>query len=310
MTQNVLVQITLPKRTGRRRKKDSRDPFDFPATEMEGQGSSHQSPKWTETLPSASLDGPKDLLRSLQDNTNNYSVQILGLVEQTHRFRSLPDFVFSTRRSPFMRRVRKHVMPLDYEALKGFQFDPSQGPKIDEDLIPPPWFTTHSLPFKYGYRQNPAVKQTVDASGKIAVVNPSKWAAVKLTRIAADAPSVPQGPDPKLAPIESLDMSLQVLIEQIQAKMVGRPIWSRRALANELQSRDWGSWGKRVLQYVAYEFRSGPWRDLSVKFGVDPRSDPKYRIYQSMTFQFDDEVRQHEVTPVLRKGQRVSNRKR
>lgn len=42
---------------------------------------------------------------------------------------------------------------------------------------------------------------------------------------------------------------------------------------------------KQAFQYVGYMFRSGPWRDAIVKFGIDPRSDPKYRIYQTMMFQ-------------------------
>jgi len=32
-------------------------------------------------------------------------------------------------------------------------------------------------------------------------------------------------------------------------------------------------------------FRSGPWRDAIVTLGLDPRTDPQYRIYQTLMFQ-------------------------
>lgn len=46
-----------------------------------------------------------------------------------------------------------------------------------------------------------------------------------------------------------------------------------------------------LFQYVGYEFQSGPWRDAIIKFGLDPRSDPQYRVYQSMLFAFDSHIK-------------------
>lgn len=50
---------------------------------------------------------------------------------------------------------------------------------------------------------------------------------------------------------------------------------------------DWGSESlfKEATQYVGFSFKSGPWRDALVKYGVDPRKDPKYRVYQTLSFQ-------------------------
>lgn len=44
---------------------------------------------------------------------------------------------------------------------------------------------------------------------------------------------------------------------------------------------------KEATQWVGYSFRAGPWRDSLVKYGVDPRKDPKYRVYQTLMFQLD-----------------------
>ena len=35
----------------------------------------------------------------------------------------------------------------------------------------------------------------------------------------------------------------------------------------------------RALNTVAYTFRTGPWRECWVKFGIDPRTDKKYYMY-------------------------------
>ncbi len=48
---------------------------------------------------------------------------------------------------------------------------------------------------------------------------------------------------------------------------------------------------KNVYQYVGYMFSSGPWRDALVRYGVDPRTDPSFRIYQTMIFMLDTERR-------------------
>lgn len=45
---------------------------------------------------------------------------------------------------------------------------------------------------------------------------------------------------------------------------------------------------KFVYPYLGYEFTSGPWQNTLVRYGIDPRDDRQYRIYQTMTFQFAD----------------------
>jgi len=62
-----------------------------------------------------------------------------------------------------------------------------------------------------------------------------------------------------------------------------RPIATRRVLLNHI-GQNFGNELKHVFQYCGYYFRSGPWRDALIPYGVDPRTDPKYRVYQTMTF--------------------------
>ena len=303
-SQNVLVRITVPRRTGRRRKKGSTDPFQFP--EEDARGDPAPTPPMADGsgIPATSTKA-KDLVRSLRDHPDAYTVHVLGTIAHIHRFRSLPDFVFSTKHSPFMQKVRKHILPLNYDAVKTFTLDPRQGARPDEDLVPPPTFTNVTIPFPYSYKQNPGVTRTVDAAtGAATLVGPPRVPGILIQRIAYDAPSVPQAPAADLAPVASLSPAAQRLVTQVRARMAERPVWSRRALRNVLQARDWDQRGRRILQYAGYEFRSGPWRDLTVRFGVDPRTEPACRAYQSMVFQFDAEVRNMNVPSAVTEGKR------
>lgn len=72
-----------------------------------------------------------------------------------------------------------------------------------------------------------------------------------------------------------------------------RPIYTRRALFNNLSRPDLLKIGsnatKHIQQYVGYMFDGGPWGLAIIRFGVDPRRDSKYRIYQTTLFQIETE---------------------
>ena len=108
-----------------------------------------------------------------------------------------------------------------------------------------------------------------------------------------DAPGVPSTPSADLAPVETLESSLQQLIASARRLLEERPIFTRRALMNALPKaeRDTisSNSAKYIYQYCGYSFTSGPWRDATIRFGVDPRTDPEYRIYQTMMFMLDNE---------------------
>ena len=104
---------------------------------------------------------------------------------------------------------------------------------------------------------------------------------------------VPAAPSPDLPAIETLEPVLQRLIAAAQTLMQERPIFTRRALVNCIPGNEWATTGansaKLIYQYVGYMFSSGPWRDAVVRYGVDPRKDPSFRIYQTMMFMLENE---------------------
>tara|TARA_R110002003_G_scaffold175_3_gene14206 strand:- start:54067 stop:54450 length:384 start_codon:yes stop_codon:yes gene_type:complete len=84
-TNNLLLKVTVPKRTGRKRKRGSEGPFWRPeetgASEHGVSNGSHASPQHTYADAST-------IYQSLQDNASTYKVALAGVLDETHRFRS------------------------------------------------------------------------------------------------------------------------------------------------------------------------------------------------------------------------------
>ncbi|PKX96545.1 transcription factor TFIIIC subunit TFC1 [Aspergillus novofumigatus IBT 16806] len=266
---NILLRVTVPKRTGRKRKKGSDEPFSgVPVTTV------HEQPQ---------RRSAKQLLRSLSDNVGKYKVEPVGMVNRTHVFRGMPDFVYSTTGSAFTNRFREQILSFDYDKMKQFDIDMSKGATSNVDIIPPPSLSHGDVPFTYIYRQNPTVRQSVDTSGNLTTVNTSQAAKVHTYLLPFDAP-VPTKPRENLAPINTLEPTLRETIALVEDLFKDRPAWTRRGLRNHLKTPEQRYALRHAVPYVGYIFRSGPWRDAIIKFGHDPRTSPDYRIYQTVMF--------------------------
>ena len=115
VSNNVVLKVTVPKRTGRKRKRGSDEPFTHDVSEPQQRQTAQQ------------------LLRSLQDNAGRYQVEPVGMVNRTHVFRGewyqyldlegtgaltvigMPDFVYSTAGSAFSNRFREDILSFDGE---------------------------------------------------------------------------------------------------------------------------------------------------------------------------------------------------
>ncbi|KAI9850602.1 MAG: tau 95 subunit of transcription factor TFIIIC [Thelocarpon superellum] len=265
-SEDVLLRVTLSKRTGRKRKRGSAEPY-----------------QPDESIRRARKDA-QYYLRSMRDCPSSYRVETVGAVQRTYRFRALSDFQHSTENSPFMNKMRDTLLQYDYPKLKNFRLDPSRGVKSPEDLIPPPTITPQTVPFNYSYLQNPAVKFALDATGKAVLTNLSTAQKILTVMVTHDDAEIPTTYNPQLPDLRTQDPKVQRTVHRVEELMQERPIWTRRALGNQLDDNT-ETINKASFQYVGYMFRSGPWREALVRFGVDPRTDAKYRIYQTMMFQ-------------------------
>ncbi|KAE8361067.1 RNA polymerase III transcription factor IIIC subunit-domain-containing protein [Aspergillus caelatus] len=268
---NILLKVTVPRRTGRKRKRGSDEPFTGVPVSTLG----------PEFQPRRSA---KELMRSLRDNVGRYQIEPVGLVNRTHVFRGMPDFVFSSTGSSFANRFREQILPFDYEKMKQFNLDMAKGISSHVDIIPPPSFSQGDIPFTYAYRQNQAVRQSIDSSGNITTVNTQKPTKVLTHLVSYDVPEVPSKPNENTPPLETQDATLRETVSIIRDLFDKRPAWTRRGLRNNLSTIEQRYALRHAIPYVGYIMRSGPWRDAIIKFGHDPRTSPDYRAYQTVMF--------------------------
>lgn len=92
--------------------------------------------------------------------------------------------------------------------------------------------------------------------------------------------SRPQNP---LEPEDKLDKQPAKILRELRAMARERPIWTRRVLNNHFPRNQRDNL-KLVYPYVFYSFKDGPWAKALITYGLDPRSDPKYRVYQTLIF--------------------------
>jgi len=79
---DVLLKITVPKRTGLKRRRGTQGPYH--------EGLEDETIPSSEIAPSKRISLIKDakyLLRSLDDNQKSYHIDAVGSIGQTHRFR-------------------------------------------------------------------------------------------------------------------------------------------------------------------------------------------------------------------------------
>lgn len=228
------------------------------------------------------------LSRCLADNKASSQIEVIGVSSQTHRFRSLPDFVKSSGDGPFMEKMTETILPFDYQKIKNFKLDMSKGIRANTEIIPPPRWSKMDVPFNYSYRQNPGVSTGTNLQGQLVTKNLQVPPKIHSQLLSFDSSGIPTGPSSELPSVDSLEPAFRNLIAAAQKVVDERLIVTRRCLLNLIPKREWQHVGQNVVklmfQYVGYFFASGPWRDALVRFGVDPRTDPKYRMYQTLMF--------------------------
>jgi general transcription factor 3C polypeptide 5 (transcription factor C subunit 1) len=235
-------------------------------------------------------------------------------VHNTHRYRGLSDFQYSMGNSRFMNRFVAQVMPGSIPKLRQYEIEIGTAQAPDIDLVPPPTFAPQGMPNAYNYTQNPFVRNmgpdglgvdppaiTLSDSGSdsLASDGESKFSEefeqVVNTSMRGPAPGYfirynefPSPARPRVPPDLS-DPHVAAVMAELRRAMDERPAWTRRSMFNRLSAAvsslpKSGNIIKHCIQYAGYQFRGGPWRDSLVRYGVDPRSDPKYRIYQTLIF--------------------------
>ncbi|KAF1834126.1 transcription factor tfiiic complex a box associated subunit sfc1 [Decorospora gaudefroyi] len=274
-TNNLLLKVTVPKRTGRKRKRGSSGPF---LSEGEIGRGGNGVPNGSAPYSNNYTDAPT-IYRSLQDNASTHKVALAGIVDETHRFRNMPDLQYAASQNDTMVGLRDCVLPKKYSQLTKYNLNTAAGADLTKSVGPSPEFLQMPVAFNYRFQQNPYVKYTEKG-----VVNIQRSLAYNsYTVIKPTDEYVPSGPKPGLPAERDLTPYIQSLIANIRALLLERPVVTRQLLYNRL------GWDKRTklrqaAVYCGFFFESGPWREALIRFGVDPRKDPGYRKYQTVSF--------------------------
>ena len=266
-TSDVLLRFTVPKRIGKR-KRGSNEPF----------------APLDSTEPTVNANY---LIQSLHDNLANCQVEPLGAIEQSHIWRSMPDFVYSTQGSEFLSNVKSNILPRDLPSLKGFDMHRTYG-RRSTDAVPPPALSTVSFPQQYSYRQSTYAKEVIDhGTGQRVLKLPIGHSngITFMSSIHHFDEAYPTSPEPGLPPLATQPKAVRNLYPILTELFNQRPIWTRRALLNHLPDDIIYDKLRFSLGYIAFVIRSGPWRDCICKLGVDPRTSPAYRKYQTTMIQ-------------------------
>jgi general transcription factor 3C polypeptide 5 (transcription factor C subunit 1) len=276
-TQNVLIKVTVPKRTGRKRKRGSDEPFSESA-DISTYGKDVTAP---------------ELLQRLRDNEDSYSLQAVGIIQDTHRFSDLPDFQVSADDVPVMRELRAHAMEPDYDKLKAFNI--SFNPEINSSSVfpGPPSFLksgqaalisakTKTGEHDYSDSQKPnSPKPAEEPPSQPAATRPaSAYKCKTLTEQSVSlAEELPRGPSPSLP--KQMGGTVKPAMDALEEIFKERSIVSVRTF-NSLHPGHTPNSLKAAIPHIGYYMNAGPWARTIAKFGVDPRQDPSMRAYQTI----------------------------
>ncbi|OAP64604.1 hypothetical protein AYL99_00576 [Fonsecaea erecta] len=172
-TYNLLLKVTVPKRTGRKRKRGSEEPY------LE---------RHTNSPPRRDV---KYLLRSLMDNRERYQTEVVGPIGSTHIWRTMPDFNFSSQGSSFLNEIHSKILPQRYPLLKQWSF-PRSSVNADAEAVPPPVLSVQNLPANFTYRQGPGATTIAEPTTANTAMNDTEPSAQPST-------NQNQQPDPEMS---------------------------------------------------------------------------------------------------------------
>ncbi|KAF4556614.1 Tau95 Triple barrel domain-containing protein [Elsinoe fawcettii] len=289
---HVLLRIVLPRRTGRKRKRGTDEPYEFHDDRADQQNDSSNGHASHVQITQNGSNGydrglplkADEILKKLSAAEGQYSVEPLGTINTSHRFRSLPDFQHMSQDSPLFRSVANCLLPLKLEEVK--KFTPDMSVSANPQYIPgPPRFAPYAQPLSYGYGQNRATVTTVDETGRLKSNNISIPSKRHQPAIRFEDPAPLTHPS-SLPVLNTCHKPLQDAVSALTTLLSTRQVTTRRAAMNLCSSLSDQSF-KDASQYAGYAFKSGPWKDCHVLYGVDPRTDPAFKDRQILGFQIE-----------------------
>jgi len=222
-------------------------------------------------------------LRRHKKSKEVQSVHVIGVLDTAYSFESLADFQYL----PMIKKNDQYESFLPRLALNRQCLDKENLERPCPLMCIPAIFSRFFDPTDYAFRPEPKARPKRTAT----TITRSKQAvhSNKLTKrnvrssaahhIGFDAQSVPTGPKSSNDLYTNVDQST---ITHLRRLFDQRSIWTRNSLLFHLKTNEVIL--KRIIHHVAYFFCNGPWNRCWVKYGYDPRSDAKAKIYQIVDY--------------------------
>ncbi|BGP28877.1 tau 95 subunit of transcription factor TFIIIC [Rhodotorula toruloides] len=224
-----------------------------------------------------------------------YSIEPVGIEHKIARFRAMADFQYypdiPVDDETFL--LAEAMSKLDVKGIRTYRLSPPSEDFRESAFIPPPAFSRHRLPQNFDMR--PAFGTTIQTteSGVTRLVHAARSKTRTIRSIMSFEEQVPAGPEEVL--LKELGREVPNAIEARLMKLLEeRPVWTRPAMMNQLTPAEVKMVHANKSQCwarVGYTFSDGPFRDLIVRFGYDPRQHPEARFFQHITLRNPENVR-------------------
>ncbi|KAI5481422.1 hypothetical protein MNV49_004178 [Pseudohyphozyma bogoriensis] len=230
-----------------------------------------------------------------------YAMKVVGLADRTVRFRAMADFQYTPNLQDPIISLSNSIKAMDVTAIQSFTF-----PAPDEDFsslyLPPPVFSRQNVPQPYEYKpagssvpitSHRASGEEVQRLTNVSRVKTGAMIAISYTD------DVPMGPNDEIIKSGRSDRKKSEEVEnRIKKLLEKRPCWTRTGLTNQLDAEDARQVvnNKALISMVSYTFAEGPFRELVIRYGYDPRKDPEARFYQRIQFRNAANVRSKKAT--------------
>ncbi|GAA5994901.1 TFIIIC subunit 5 family protein [Rhodotorula paludigena] len=225
-----------------------------------------------------------------------YSIEPVGLEHRLVRFRAMADYQYTPKRrepqDPTL-DLADSLSSMKVEGIRDFVF-----PKPNEDFdepafLPPPAFSRHTLPQIFDLKPASGSVRAMGEAGTERLITLGRHKSRPMQSILFVQPDVPTKPEESL--LKELGRTTHSALEQRMLELLeGRPVWTRSALLNQLspEQNKFSRADKSCWPMVAYTFSDGPFKDLIVRFGYDPRKEREARFYQHIILRNVANVRQ------------------
>ncbi|XP_045108931.1 general transcription factor 3C polypeptide 5-like isoform X2 [Portunus trituberculatus] len=204
--------------------------------------------------------------------------ELVGVVHTTYKFNSLCDFQYL----PLVTCEDGLQQMCVYDQLVPQGMERADWLNQPAPLyLPPAAFTRMDTPQDYRYRKEKNNEGKSKVPQNIIARTRQRRTHFTIVQFFKDG-DVPKKPLPGALSQVRIKFMDSDSYQRLKKEFDKRPIWSKNALRVRLDYKK--DKLKYLLPTMSYYFHTGPWRNLWVQLGYDPRKDPKAWIYQTFDF--------------------------